>query len=145
MKWKLLLLWVHVYSFISDRTMFGSLLLLGCLFLHLVVSIPQPACRRCCDHLPPLDDAATLRESMPVMPEVRTYINMTILKGTRKSASAYMTKTSCVAHKAIPILLGETLTLVIAKSAIFGLTKNEKLMKTYWNTGHPRSRWDLYF
>ncbi|ROL42917.1 hypothetical protein DPX16_10973 [Anabarilius grahami] len=56
--------------------MFGFLLL-ACLFLHLVVSVPQPPCRRCCDHLPPLDDAATIRESMP---EVRTYINMTILK-----------------------------------------------------------------
>ncbi|XP_059378117.1 complement C1q tumor necrosis factor-related protein 6-like [Carassius carassius] len=63
--------------------MFGSLLLLACLFLHLVDSIPQPACRRCCDHLPPLDDAATLRESIPAMPEVRTYINMTILKGDK--------------------------------------------------------------
>ncbi|KAF4115618.1 complement C1q tumor necrosis factor-related protein 6 [Onychostoma macrolepis] len=62
--------------------MFGSLLLAS-LFLHMVVSIPQPACHRCCDHLPPLDDAATLRESMPGMPEVRTYINMTILKGDK--------------------------------------------------------------
>ncbi len=91
------------FSFISDRTMFGSFLLAS-LFLHLVVSVPQPACRRCCDHLPPLEDAATLRESMPAMPEVRTYINMTILKGTHKSASAFMTKTSCVAHKAILVL-----------------------------------------
>uniref|UniRef100_A0A672T653 C1q domain-containing protein n=1 Tax=Sinocyclocheilus grahami TaxID=75366 RepID=A0A672T653_SINGR len=65
--------------------MFGSLLL-ACLFLHLVVSVPQPACRRCCDHLPAPDEAATLSESMPAMPEVRTYINMTILKvGRRKS------------------------------------------------------------
>ncbi|XP_048055389.1 complement C1q tumor necrosis factor-related protein 6 [Megalobrama amblycephala] len=59
--------------------MFGFLLL-ACLFLHLVVSVPQLPCRRCCDHLPPLDDAATIRESMP---EVRTYINMTILKGDK--------------------------------------------------------------
>lgn len=53
-----------------------------CLFVHLVASVPQPPCRRCCDHLPSPDDAASLRESMPAMPEVRTYINMTILKGT---------------------------------------------------------------
>lgn len=58
---------------------------LVCLFLHLVVSVPQPKCRRCCDHLPPLDDAATLTEGMPAIPEVRTYINMTILKGTQNS------------------------------------------------------------
>ncbi|XP_693502.3 complement C1q tumor necrosis factor-related protein 6 [Danio rerio] len=62
--------------------MFGFLLL-ACLFLHLVVSVPQPPCRRCCDHLPPLDDSASTREGMPAMPEVRTYINMTILKGDK--------------------------------------------------------------
>ncbi|KAI7803473.1 putative complement C1q tumor necrosis factor-related protein 6 [Triplophysa rosa] len=54
-----------------------------CLFVHLVASVPQPPCRRCCDHLPSPDDAASLRESMPAMPEVRTYINMTILKGDK--------------------------------------------------------------
>ncbi|KAG9277511.1 complement C1q tumor necrosis factor-related protein 1 [Astyanax mexicanus] len=58
------------------------------LLLPLVASVPSPSrpppkyCRRCCDHLePPLSSS-----SRPVAyqaPEVRTFINMTILKGDK--------------------------------------------------------------
>uniref|UniRef100_A0AAR2LEP4 C1q domain-containing protein n=2 Tax=Pygocentrus nattereri TaxID=42514 RepID=A0AAR2LEP4_PYGNA len=58
------------------------------LLLPLVASVPSPSrlppkyCRRCCDHLePPLSPS-----SRPVTyqaPEVRTFINMTILKGDK--------------------------------------------------------------
>lgn len=78
-----------IFIFFLDATMFGFGLI--CLFLHLVTSVPQPPCHRCCDHVPSLDDAAGLRESMPAMPEVRTYINMTILKGTPHSLSHLLT------------------------------------------------------
>ncbi|XP_067316621.1 complement C1q tumor necrosis factor-related protein 1 [Pseudorasbora parva] len=54
------------------------------LLLPHVASIPSPSrptpryCRRCCDHLdPPLNPAANQ------MPEIRTIINMTILKGDK--------------------------------------------------------------
>ncbi|XP_061829979.1 complement C1q tumor necrosis factor-related protein 6 [Nerophis lumbriciformis] len=68
--------------------MLGVLLILS--FAHLVALAPHPddpfvPCRRCCDHLQPTEDSP----SPPPMgmynqvPEVRTYINMTILKGDK--------------------------------------------------------------
>ncbi|XP_036401748.1 complement C1q tumor necrosis factor-related protein 1-like [Megalops cyprinoides] len=59
------------------------------LLLSLVASVPSPSkaphrlCRRCCDHLEP-PEGSTARTATPYqVPEVRTYINMTILKGDK--------------------------------------------------------------
>ncbi|KAM9843243.1 complement C1q tumor necrosis factor-related protein 6 [Aulostomus maculatus] len=65
--------------------MLGLLLLLS--FTSLVALVPPPyiphvPCRRCCDHLEPAEgsaDSAVFSHA----PEVRTYINMTILKGEK--------------------------------------------------------------
>ncbi|KAL7883425.1 hypothetical protein SRHO_G00010830 [Serrasalmus rhombeus] len=54
--------------------MFGFLLPLVLFLLPLALSVPQPPCSRCCDDLPPAEDP------MRTVPEVHTYINMTILK-----------------------------------------------------------------
>ncbi|XP_018601571.1 complement C1q tumor necrosis factor-related protein 1 [Scleropages formosus] len=66
--------------------MFRLLLSTLLLFLH-VDAIPSRTplrpCRRCCDHLEP-QEGSTMRAVPPYqMPEVRTYINMTILKGDK--------------------------------------------------------------
>ncbi|CAN9505836.1 unnamed protein product [Ophioblennius macclurei] len=58
--------------------MLGVLLLLSC--PSLVALVPPPApCRRCCDHLEPAEGSGAFSQ----VPEVRTYINMTILKGDK--------------------------------------------------------------
>ncbi|XP_036409410.1 complement C1q tumor necrosis factor-related protein 1-like [Megalops cyprinoides] len=57
------------------------------LLLPLVVSVPPPSsalprpCRRCCDHL--ADGSPAHNIPLNQMPEVRPYINMTILKGDK--------------------------------------------------------------
>ncbi|XP_023652590.1 complement C1q tumor necrosis factor-related protein 1-like isoform X1 [Paramormyrops kingsleyae] len=81
-----------LHGFISIRTptricisvtMFGHFLLL----FPLVASVPPPSgaplrqCHRCCDHLESAGDAPPT--GLNQMPEVRTYINMTILKGDK--------------------------------------------------------------
>lgn len=55
----------------------------------LVALVPPPSaplipCRRCCDHLEPVEGsgAQPLTDGFGPLPEVRTYINMSILKGT---------------------------------------------------------------
>lgn len=62
--------------------MLGTLLLLS---LSSQVALVPPPCRRCCDHLDPEEGSGA--EFPPVgfnhVPEVRTYINMTILKGDK--------------------------------------------------------------
>lgn len=66
--------------------------MLGVLFIlsafSLVAPAPPPsappvACRRCCDHLEPAEGSGDqpITEGFLHVPEVRTYINMTILKG----------------------------------------------------------------
>ncbi|XP_026887677.2 complement C1q tumor necrosis factor-related protein 6 isoform X1 [Electrophorus electricus] len=49
-------------------------------FLPLTLPEPQPHCSRCCDDLLPAEGPTALQ---PAMPEIRTYINMTILKGDK--------------------------------------------------------------
>ncbi|KAL0992479.1 hypothetical protein UPYG_G00093870 [Umbra pygmaea] len=46
---------------------------------------PPPLCRRCCDHLdgPPAPQTTDQLGGLNQMPEVRTFINMTILKGDK--------------------------------------------------------------
>lgn len=66
--------------------MFGGILPLV-LLLPLVASVPPSKapprfCRRCCDHLGPPESPSTHAATPQQMPEVRTFINMTILKGT---------------------------------------------------------------
>ncbi|KAI1886681.1 hypothetical protein AGOR_G00198300 [Albula goreensis] len=67
--------------------MFGGILPLV-LLLPLVGSVTPSSrthrfCRRCCDHLEP-PEGSTTRTALPQqMPEVRTFINMTILKGDK--------------------------------------------------------------
>ncbi|KAG7460085.1 hypothetical protein MATL_G00217630 [Megalops atlanticus] len=57
------------------------------LLLPLVVSVPPPSsapprpCRRCCDHLTDGSPAHNIPQNQ--MPEIRPYINMTILKGDK--------------------------------------------------------------
>lgn len=63
------------------------------LLLPLVLGVPSPSrpptryCRRCCDHMGPPDNPASPRSSAAASlhqaPEVRTFINMTILKGDK--------------------------------------------------------------
>ncbi|KAJ8386116.1 hypothetical protein AAFF_G00177100 [Aldrovandia affinis] len=59
------------------------------LLLHLVASVPPPSgappriCRRCCDHLEPAEGSPARNPAQNQMPEIRTYINMTILKGDK--------------------------------------------------------------
>lgn len=65
--------------------MFGVLLLLS--FSSPVVLVPPPnsPCRTCCDHMSPAEgsgDSPTSGQFSGV-PEIRTYINMTILKGDK--------------------------------------------------------------
>ncbi|KAJ8406709.1 hypothetical protein AAFF_G00296250, partial [Aldrovandia affinis] len=68
--------------------MFGGILLLVLLF-PLVVSVTPPSkaphrvCRRCCDHLEPPESSTTRAAPPQQMPEVRAFINMTILKGDK--------------------------------------------------------------
>lgn len=55
---------------------------------------PRVFCKHCCDHLEPEEgsgDLAPLVEFNHV-PEVRTYINMTILKGSKKKKKKETTK-----------------------------------------------------
>ncbi|XP_069005729.1 complement C1q tumor necrosis factor-related protein 6 isoform X1 [Embiotoca jacksoni] len=68
--------------------MLGVLLLLS--FFSLGVLVPPPSappvpCRRCCDDLEPAEGsgAQPITEEFSMVPEVRTYINMTILKGDK--------------------------------------------------------------
>ncbi|XP_010901442.1 complement C1q tumor necrosis factor-related protein 1 [Esox lucius] len=73
--------------------MFDQLLLLISILLLLPVVIPVPPpggasptlCRRCCDHLEgsPAPQTGEHTGGQNQMPEVRTYINMTILKGDK--------------------------------------------------------------
>ncbi|XP_004560805.1 complement C1q tumor necrosis factor-related protein 6 [Maylandia zebra] len=61
--------------------MSGILLLLLSLSC-LVATVPPPVpCRHCCDHLEPAEGSGAQPSSYA--PEVRTYINMTILKGDK--------------------------------------------------------------
>ncbi|XP_064179811.1 complement C1q tumor necrosis factor-related protein 1 [Anguilla rostrata] len=67
--------------------MFGGILPLV-LLLPLVASAspskaPPRICRRCCDHLEPPEGASTRTAPPQRVPEVRTFINMTILKGDK--------------------------------------------------------------
>ncbi|XP_076866698.1 complement C1q tumor necrosis factor-related protein 6 [Brachyhypopomus gauderio] len=55
-------------------------LLIFLVLLPLTLPVPQPPCSRCCDDLPPAEGSPVHRTPMP---EIRTYINMTILKGDR--------------------------------------------------------------
>lgn len=72
--------------FISGMVMTGICLPV-LLLLPLVASVPSPSrapskyCRRCCD---PLDPPITPHPTAYQTPEIRTYINMTILKGKNK-------------------------------------------------------------
>uniref|UniRef100_A0A3Q3F1E4 C1q and TNF related 6a n=1 Tax=Labrus bergylta TaxID=56723 RepID=A0A3Q3F1E4_9LABR len=77
----------------SDQDTFVWQLLLLLSLFPMVALVPPPSgppvpCRRCCDHLEPEDGSGA---ELPTggfnhVPEVRTYINMTILKvGRRKS------------------------------------------------------------
>uniref|UniRef100_UPI0037E9089D complement C1q tumor necrosis factor-related protein 6 n=1 Tax=Semicossyphus pulcher TaxID=241346 RepID=UPI0037E9089D len=69
--------------------MLGLLLLLLSLTSPVVLvpppSAPPVPCRRCCDHLEPEEGsgASAPSEGFGRVPEVRTYINMTILKGDK--------------------------------------------------------------
>ncbi|KAJ8363224.1 hypothetical protein SKAU_G00120550 [Synaphobranchus kaupii] len=67
--------------------MFGGILPLV-LLLPLVASVtpskaPPRFCRRCCDHLEPPEGASARAAPPQKVPEVRTFINMTILKGDK--------------------------------------------------------------
>lgn len=76
----------------ADTVMLAVLLLM--LFSSLVASVPPPSgppdgCRRCCDDLGPAEgsgDQPAMGEFSHV-PEIRTYINMTILKGMSNSTA----------------------------------------------------------
>lgn len=60
--------------------MLGIVLLLS--FPSLVAMVPPPVpCRHCCDHLEPAEGSDAQPRSY--VPEVHTYINMTILKGDK--------------------------------------------------------------
>ncbi|XP_028829463.1 complement C1q tumor necrosis factor-related protein 1 [Denticeps clupeoides] len=68
----------------------SGVLLLVLLLPPLGASVPSPSrpplryCRRCCDHLDPPESASSPRPGgLYVSPEVRTFINMTILKGDK--------------------------------------------------------------
>uniref|UniRef100_A0A3Q4ADS1 C1q domain-containing protein n=1 Tax=Mola mola TaxID=94237 RepID=A0A3Q4ADS1_MOLML len=63
--------------------MLGVLLLLS--FTSLMARVPPPStppppCSRCCDHLEPAEGSGSQPPTFNHVPEVRTYINMTILK-----------------------------------------------------------------
>ncbi|KAG5278804.1 hypothetical protein AALO_G00102940 [Alosa alosa] len=65
-------------------------LLLLPLVVVVAVAVPSPSrppvryCRRCCDHLDPPDSPSSPRSAgLHQAPEVRTFINMTILKGDK--------------------------------------------------------------
>lgn len=67
--------------------MLGVLLSLS--FVHLVTQAAPPTgspvpCKRCCDDLQPAEDSAAPPAAGEYiqLPQVRAYINMTILKGT---------------------------------------------------------------
>ncbi|XP_029945196.1 complement C1q tumor necrosis factor-related protein 6-like [Salarias fasciatus] len=64
--------------------MLGVLLLLSCPSLGaLVPPLPPVPCRRCCDHLEPAEGSGAQPSGFSHVPEVRTFINMTILKGDK--------------------------------------------------------------
>lgn len=62
--------------------MLGVLVLLSLTSLAALVPPPVP-CRQCCDHLEPAEGSGAQPPAagFSQVPEVRTYINMTILKG----------------------------------------------------------------
>ncbi|XP_023670177.2 complement C1q tumor necrosis factor-related protein 1-like [Paramormyrops kingsleyae] len=61
----------------------SGLLLAVVLLLPLGGAAPPRLCRRCCDHVGQ-SEGPTVRSGTPhQMPEIRTYINMTILKGDK--------------------------------------------------------------
>ncbi|KAB5517627.1 hypothetical protein PHYPO_G00169350 [Pangasianodon hypophthalmus] len=54
------------------------------ILIPLTHSVPQSPCRHCCDDdFLPDEAPTTLPPDTPAMPEIRTYINMTILKGDK--------------------------------------------------------------
>ncbi|XP_031419936.1 complement C1q tumor necrosis factor-related protein 1 [Clupea harengus] len=68
----------------------SGLLLHVLLLVPLVATVPPPSrppvryCRRCCDHLDPPENPSSPRSAgLQQTPEVRTFINMTILKGDK--------------------------------------------------------------
>lgn len=63
--------------------MFGVLLLLLSFSSVVVVPPPNSPCRKCCDQMSPADGSgdSPMSEEFSPVPEIRTYINMTILKG----------------------------------------------------------------
>lgn len=71
---------------LTGAAMLGVLLILS--LSSLVALVPPPPappalCKSCCDHLEPAEGsgAQPITEGFNHVPEVRTYINMTILKG----------------------------------------------------------------
>lgn len=76
---------VVLFRLSVGRVMLGALLLLSLFSLVAPGPPPSGSCRRCCDHLDPPEGTRDQRSGrVNHMPEVRTYINMTILKGNFK-------------------------------------------------------------
>lgn len=66
----------------AGSDMFVSVIVPFLILVPLTLSVPQSPCRHCCDDdVLPDEDHTSLPPDTPAMPEIRTYINMTILKG----------------------------------------------------------------
>ncbi|KAK7939432.1 hypothetical protein WMY93_002758 [Mugilogobius chulae] len=64
-------------------TMLGPLLVLSLLSVVAPGPPPSGGCRRCCDHLEPPEGTRDRSARFSQVPEVRTFVNMTILKGDK--------------------------------------------------------------
>lgn len=66
----------------AGSVMFVSIIVSFLILIPLTLSVPQSPCHRCCDEDSlPYEAPTTLPPDTPAMPEIRMYINMTILKG----------------------------------------------------------------
>uniref|UniRef100_W5MZD8 C1q and TNF related 6 n=1 Tax=Lepisosteus oculatus TaxID=7918 RepID=W5MZD8_LEPOC len=77
------------FNLLPGAAMFGVCLPLLLLLLPTLIQAPPPsetpptACRRCCDPLEPAEGAQPHSPTPFLVPEIRPYINMTILKGDK--------------------------------------------------------------
>lgn len=83
-------IFIYLSIYHLGAAMFGVLLLLLLSFTSQVALVPPArgplrSCRRCCDHLEQDEGSGSSPpfKRLSNVPEVRTYINMTILKGER--------------------------------------------------------------
>ena len=78
------------------------------------LSTPPPPCSRCCDHLEPAEGSGFQPPTFNQVPEVRTFINMTILKGSSAVLSYSIRAPSSLTVSAVaPCLpLGKSLSLM---------------------------------